>query len=87
MNPVECIEHGETFWTLFSDIAHWEFELFLMVLFDGLIGALAWPFLKRYWNRHHKHDDSCDPRTNSAPYDPCKNCTVFGCDDNPKRKV
>lgn len=49
------MEH-ETFWTLFKDIAHWEFELFLMFLFDVVIGILIWPRLKR-WAKHHKSDD------------------------------
>jgi hypothetical protein len=49
------MEH-ETFWTLLKDAAHWEFELFLILLFDGLIGALLWPRLKR-WTKHHKSDD------------------------------
>lgn len=48
-------EH-ETFWTLLGDLAHWEFELFLMFLFDGVIGVLIWPRLKR-WVSHHKSDD------------------------------
>ena len=30
----------ETFWFLLHNAAHWEIEIFLMVLFDGLIGAL-----------------------------------------------
>ena len=25
----------ETFWTLLHDKGHWEFEIFLMLLFDG----------------------------------------------------
>lgn len=49
------MEH-ETFWTLLSDLPHWEFELFLIFLFDVLIGALLWPCLKRF-GRHHKSDD------------------------------
>ena len=46
----------ETFWTLLRDRAHWEFELFLMILFDGLVGAVIWPYLKG-WFKHHKGDD------------------------------
>jgi hypothetical protein len=60
MNACECAEHVETFWTLLGDIAHWEFELFLMLVFDGIVGALAWPFLKRFWAKHHSHE-RCDP--------------------------
>lgn len=50
------MEVHETFWTLIKDTAHWQFELFLILLFDGLIGALLWPCLKRF-GRHHKSDD------------------------------
>jgi hypothetical protein len=49
------MEH-ETFWTLMRSSAHWEFELFLILLFDGLIGAILWPRLHK-WTRHHKSDD------------------------------
>ena len=50
----------ETFWTLFFDIAHWEFEIFLMVLFDFVLGFVGWryilqPILKK-WFSHHKDD-------------------------------
>lgn len=45
----------ETFPTLLRDPAHWEFELFLILIFDVLIGALAWPFIKR-----HIHKDVDD---------------------------
>jgi len=47
----------ETFWTLFMDPNHWLFELFLMVLFDGIIGALAWPFLRKHWSHHKARDE------------------------------
>lgn len=46
----------ETFWTLLTDAAHWEFELFLIALFDGLIGLLIWPRIKQFFI-HHKSDD------------------------------
>jgi len=46
----------ETFWTLLHDKAHWEFEIFLMVLFDGVIGALLWPTIKKHWNHHIARD-------------------------------
>jgi len=49
------MEH-ETFWTLLKDPAHWQFELFLIFLFDVLIGALIWPYLVK-WFKHHKGDD------------------------------
>ncbi len=46
----------ETFWTLLHNPAHWEFELFLMILFDGVIGWLCWPFIKKHWNHHVARD-------------------------------
>jgi len=46
----------ETFWTLLRNGAHWEFELFLMLLFDGLIGALLWPFVKKHIEHHLERD-------------------------------
>lgn len=46
----------ETFWTLLSNAAHWEFELFLMFLFDVVIGLILFPFFKK-WILHHKTDD------------------------------
>ena len=46
----------ETFWTLLRDLPHWEFELFLIFIFDVLIGLLIWPTLKQ-WFQHHKEDD------------------------------
>lgn len=51
----------ETFWTLLQDPAHWMFEIFLMILFDGLIGAIAWPFVHRHW-KHHVDRDRRDER-------------------------
>ena len=50
------MEH-ETFFTLIKDSAHWEFEIFLMIFFDGLIGVLIWPKIKA-WFTHHKEDDT-----------------------------
>lgn len=50
------MEH-ETFWTLLRDAPHWEFELFLIFIFDVLIGVLIWPRLKKFL-RHHEEDDS-----------------------------
>ena len=46
----------ETFWTLFRSAAHWEFELFLMLVFDVVLGAAVWPFVKRHWQHHVGHD-------------------------------
>jgi hypothetical protein len=50
------MEH-ETFFTLMCDAAHWEFELFLLVVFDGIIGAFIWPKIKS-WRVHHRSDDN-----------------------------
>lgn len=47
---------SETFWSLLRNAAHWEFELFLMLLFDGLILGLAWPFLRKHWAHHTARD-------------------------------
>ena len=46
----------ETFWSLLHDVAHWEFEIFLMLLFDGFIGALLWPFIKKHITHHLERD-------------------------------
>ncbi len=49
------MEH-ETFWTLLRDLPHWEFELFLIFIFDVLLGVLIWPQIKKF-TKHHKSDD------------------------------
>ena len=46
----------ETFWTLLFNLPHWEFELFLMFLFDGVIGLILWPRVRQFFV-HHKQDD------------------------------
>jgi hypothetical protein len=46
----------ETFLTLLKDPAHWEFEIFLIIIFDGLIGLILWPKIKKFL-RHYKSDD------------------------------
>jgi hypothetical protein len=46
----------ETFMSLLRDKAHWEFEIFLMVLFDGVVAGLALPFLKKHWQHHMDRD-------------------------------
>lgn len=45
----------ETFWDLLMDPAHWYFELFLIVLFDVIVGLLIWPFVRK-GIMHHKSD-------------------------------
>ena len=49
-------EQPETFWTLLHNAAHWEFELFLMILFDLVLGGLLWPFLKKHLKHHLERD-------------------------------
>ncbi len=44
----------ETFWTLLKDLPHWEFELFLIFLFDVVIGILIWPKIKNYFKQYHE---------------------------------
>jgi hypothetical protein len=46
----------ETFWTLLRDKAHWEFEIFLMVLFDLVLIGIVWPFVKKHWKHHIDRD-------------------------------
>jgi len=46
----------ETFWTLLKDAPHWEFELFLIFIFDVLIGVVIWPRIKKF-SKHHEEDD------------------------------
>jgi hypothetical protein len=51
-----CPDQAETLMSLFKSVAHWEFELLLMVLFDGLIGAVMWPFVKKHLQHHLARD-------------------------------
>lgn len=53
------MEH-ETFWSLLSDPAHWFFELFLMLIFDVLIGMIAWPRIKKAIVHHESDDKKID---------------------------
>jgi hydrogenase-4 membrane subunit HyfE len=45
----------ETFFDLLKDPAHWEFEIFLMVVFDVVIGLVIWPSVRKILT-HHKSD-------------------------------
>lgn len=45
----------ETFWDLLKDPAHWWFELFLIFLFDVVVGLIIWPFVQKALV-HHKSD-------------------------------
>jgi hypothetical protein len=42
---------AEAWKAVWFDPVHWGFELFLMAIFDGLIGALLWPIIKRHIHR------------------------------------
>ncbi len=45
----------ESFLDLLKDPAHWEFELFLIFLFDVVVGLIVWPFIRKGLI-HHKSD-------------------------------
>jgi hypothetical protein len=45
----------ETFFTLLKSLPHWEFEIFLMVVFDGIILGLLWPQIKKILEHMDKH--------------------------------
>ena len=45
----------ETFFDLLRDPAHWEFEIFLIIVFDVIIGVVIWPFITKALS-HHKSD-------------------------------
>lgn len=47
---------AETFWTLLHDPAHWQFEIFLMIIFDLFVGALLWPRVRKWLHIHAKED-------------------------------
>jgi membrane protein implicated in regulation of membrane protease activity len=53
-------EQVEDFWFLLHNLAHWEFELFLMFIFDVVLGLLLIPFVKRWLKKHderkHAHE-------------------------------
>lgn len=46
----------ETFWTLLTNLPHWEFEIFLIIIFDVLIGIIIWPRIVKFF-KHHDEDD------------------------------
>ena len=56
MAPMCQVVPPETFWSLCHNLAHWEFEIFLMVLFDFGLGVLLWPFVKKHWGHHTDRD-------------------------------
>ena len=66
------IEH-ETFRTLLFDRAHWEFEIFVTLVFDGLVLGLLWPFIRRHWN-HHLNRDARDKIVADLHTEECSWC-------------
>lgn len=49
---------AETFWELFKSVGHWEFEIFLMVLFDFVFGYVFWKkLIKPHIHRDIRHAD------------------------------
>lgn len=47
---------SESLWALLRSAAHWEFELLLMLVFDGLIIGICWPFAIKHWRHHTERD-------------------------------
>ena len=43
---------AETYIELLRDPAHWAFEITLILIFDVIIGMLAWPLFRK-WLAHH----------------------------------
>lgn len=46
----------ESLWDLMRSASHWEFELLLMVVFDGIVLGICWPFLRKHWLHHLARD-------------------------------
>jgi hypothetical protein len=55
----QCSDQVETFWSLLTNAAHWEFKLFLMLLVDGLLLGLLYPKLVKL--RTHLKHHTCPP--------------------------
>lgn len=79
--------HEETFVDLLKSLPHWEFEIFLMVLVDGIILGLAVPLAKRWIRRHDqthhgvqpkdtKGKRRCDERGHHDWYEVCIDCGI-----------
>jgi hypothetical protein len=47
---------SETFLSLLRDRAHWEFEIFVTLVIDGLVLGILWPFLRKHWYHHLNRD-------------------------------
>ena len=63
----------ETFSGLLRDRAHWEFEIFLMLLFDGLLAGLLFPLARKAWKAHIATDWSMNEIARAAGHQPKKN--------------
>lgn len=55
---------AETFTELVTDPAHWQFEIFTLIVLDGLFLGLAYPLFRRWLKahdaKHHPKNDCCD---------------------------
>lgn len=53
---------AETYMELMKDPSHWAFEITLIIIFDVIIGMIAWPLIKRAVLLHDKkhHNKNCD---------------------------
>lgn len=49
------MEH-ETFWTLLRNAGHWEFEIFVNLVIDGLICGVVWPWASKHARHHFERD-------------------------------
>ena len=50
-----------TFWDLLKSPAHWQFEAFLIILLDVIIGILIWPRIKKWFKgTEEDHDKLTD---------------------------
>ena len=47
----------ETFWSLLRDPAHWGVELVQTIVFDGIVGGLLWPLVRKHWRHHIERDE------------------------------
>lgn len=61
---------AETFWTLLRDAPHWEFELFLMALVDGLIVGVGVRQFKRWHRTHDREQHRVAPINDDGADDP-----------------
>jgi len=57
MDPCACTDHAETYWSLLTSAAHWGLEITIMIVFDGVLLGLFWPFIKKHWSHHLTHDN------------------------------